>query len=275
MLKWISAALLSLAAIYLPLSAAELSARDILAKSKKAVVQIFINGEFHGTGFIVSKDGLIVTANHVVTTQESKYTEFFTKIEVKIPNDPHLHFARPALPMADSFRIHDTAILRIEVIDLPYLILGDWNESQQADTVTLIAFVPTIAESLIVTGIVSAKSEETIAVRPKAYQLRKIIFQVPVRGGVSGSPVFSNATGHVIGIETSKVFGITQQLDNARESIRTSGFEISMGKVDLGDTIASLIDTLKENLISGLGSAVDISYAKEMLEEAKKDTPKQ
>jgi S1-C subfamily serine protease len=275
MLRWISAALLSLAAVCPQLSAAELSARDILAKSKNAVVQIFINGEFHGTGFIVSNDGFIVTANHVVTTKESKYTEFFTRIEIKIPNDLRLHFARPVLPMVDSFRIHDTAILRIEVIDLPYLILGNWDESQQADTVTLIAYVPTIADSLVVTGIVSVKSEETIIVRPKTYQLRKIVFQVPVRGGVSGAPVFSNATGHVIGIETSKVFGITQQLDNARESIRTSGLEISMGKVGIGDTIASLIDTLNENLISGLGSAVDISYAKQMLEEAKKDTTKQ
>jgi S1-C subfamily serine protease len=83
--------LLLLIAVCVSVRVAELSPKDILAKNSGAVVQICVNGDFHGTGFIISKDGLIATANHVITTKESDYAEVFEKIEVRIPNSPRLH----------------------------------------------------------------------------------------------------------------------------------------------------------------------------------------
>jgi hypothetical protein len=111
--------------------------------------------------------------------------------------------------------------LRAEVIDLPYVELGDVSEIQQADPITLIAFVPTVNLSLFLTGVVSVKSDDVIVVNKKTYQLRIVVFQIPVRGGVSGSPIFSNATGHVIGVVTTKVYGISQQLDETLSKLNS------------------------------------------------------
>lgn len=260
--------------VALPLKSAELSSKDILAKNNGAVVQIIVNGEFHGTGFIISKDGLIATANHVITTKESGYTEASKKIEVRIPNSPRLHFARPAIPITTTSKVHDVAILRVEVIDLPCVELGELSEVEQGNSVTVIGFVPGLNQSLLLTGIVSAKTEDVTVIDKQAYRSRIAIFEIPVRGGVSGSPIFSNATGRVVGVVTTKVYGISQQLDETLSKLNSVG-EVTMvgstgASVGINKTLAGLIGTLEENLVSGLGSAVNISYVKEMKAEAEK-----
>jgi len=166
------------------------------------------------------------------------------------------------LPVTDESKIHDVAVLKIEAAELPHVTLGDWSEIQEADAVTVIASLYGYGSHLIVTGIVAAKGNATV--KPKAPSVRTIIFQAPVRGGFSGAPVFSNATGHVIGIQTTKVFGISKKLDSTRETLAKGVGDIKMGAFSLVDTVKGLIDTLHDDLISGLGSAVDISYAKEM-----------
>jgi V8-like Glu-specific endopeptidase len=256
-----------------PLNSAELSARDILVKSKNAVVQIFVNGEFHGTGFIISKDGLIATANHVITTEESDYTQVSERIEVQIPNRGRSHSARLAVPITETSKIHDVAILRTEVIDLPYVELGDLSEAEQADSVTVIGFIPGAPQSLLLTGIVSAKADENIVINRQAHQRRIVIFEIPVRGGVSGSPVFSNTTGHVIGVVSTKVFGISELLLKDASILKGGDIQIvnEKGSVGIGHTISDVILDLRENLISGLGSAVDGIYVKELKSQAEQN----
>lgn len=201
--------LLALMAVFPAVSAAQLAPKDILAKNKDAIVQIFVNGVFSGTGFIVSKDGLIATANHVVTTRISNYSEFFPDIKIKITRDSRDHFARSMLPVTNESKIHDVAILKIEAAELPTVVIGDWTEVQEADPITVISSLRGYGDHLIVTGIVSGKGEDIL---PDAPRRRTIIFQAPVRGGFSGSPLFSSSSGHVIGIVTTKVFGISDEL---------------------------------------------------------------
>jgi S1-C subfamily serine protease len=243
---------------------AQLTAKDILAKNKDAIVQIFVNGIFSGTGFIVSKDGLIATANHVVTTESSYNFDFFPNITVKITRDAREHPARAACPVTTESKIHDVAMLKIEAAELPVVVLGDWNEVQEADPITVISSLLGYGEHLIVTGIVSGKGEDLIPDTPR--RVRTIIFQAPVRAGFSGSPLFSSSSGRVIGIVTTKVFGISNELETIRNKAEQSNGIMSaeIVGINFAKTIRDLIDTMHSQLVSGLGSAVDISYVKEM-----------
>jgi S1-C subfamily serine protease len=46
------------------------SPERIFKKHKDAIVRIYVNGTFRGCGFVVSQDGLVVTAKHVITGAE-------------------------------------------------------------------------------------------------------------------------------------------------------------------------------------------------------------
>lgn len=263
--------ILLLVVVSASVSAAQLPPKDILAKNKDAIVQVFVKGVFSGTGFIVSKDGLIVTANHVVTTRESGYRDLFPEITIKIARDQRDHYARAMFSVTRESRIHDVAILKIEAADLPTVILGDWGEVQETDPITVIASLLGYGSHLIVTGIVSGKGEGLLPeVSPG---VRTILFQAPIRNGFSGSPLFSSS-GHVIGIVTTKVFGISDQLEAIGEKASRDRGSTHAGGVDVPGTVADLIYALHFQLISGLGSAVDIAYVKEMQAEAEKPKEK-
>src|SRR3972149_7103669 len=66
-----------------------------------------------GSGFIVSKDGYVLTSNHVVADPAAEYT---------ILLDPAKKYAAKVLSR-DS--VHDIAVLKIDQNNLPFLELGE------------------------------------------------------------------------------------------------------------------------------------------------------
>ena len=56
----------------------QMSSKDIFQTQRSAVVQIYVNDIFRGPGFLPSDDGLIVTANHFVTTRDSQFKDWAT-----------------------------------------------------------------------------------------------------------------------------------------------------------------------------------------------------
>jgi S1-C subfamily serine protease len=117
-------------------------------------------------------------------------------------------------------------------------------------------------------GTVSAKAAAQTSFGPNL--VNTILFQAPIRNGFSGSPIFSRR-GHVIGIQDTKVFGISPGLDKLRTkwtASRSSGAVLIMG-IDVGGNFLEMINNLDQNLISGLGSGVDITYAKELQKASK------
>ncbi len=235
-----------------------LTPSEIFARNSDAVVQIFVNGRISGCGFIVSSDGLVFTANHVVTTEESKFTEVSAEIEVrKIGQRSHV-----ATVISQSIP-SDTALLRIIADDLPHVAIGDLKSVQPSSAATMITFLPDSRANvpLLVTGTVSGVGVVNGA--------NAIVLQMPIRKGFSGSPVFG-ADGRVIGIITTRLVGISPDLAAIRIQLRNTGGAIILQGADFRTTILGLIDSLDADLVSGLGSAVDISYAKQMLVEAHK-----
>src|SRR5689334_21963305 len=110
-------ALIPVIACLLPLSAKAqnvLAGKEIYRINCGAIVQIYVNESFSGVGFIVSGDGLIMTANHVLTTPESKRKTYFSDIKVVVPGKPTPYPATPiAATVSDDQANYDSAIIKI------------------------------------------------------------------------------------------------------------------------------------------------------------------
>ena len=86
-----------------------------------------------------------------------------------------------------------------------------------------------------------------------------IVFQGPNNKGLSGSPLISNRTGHVVGIVSGRIVGITKELVAIRQEAAKVQNAVRFGgggaSVAPGEAILQLINVLDAFLMSGMGSA--------------------
>jgi serine protease Do len=142
-----------------------------------------------GSGFIVNKDGLILTNAHVVDGAKEVDVKLTDKREFKakvLGVDPQT----------------DVAVLKIEAHDLPVVTLGDPQQSSVGDWVLAIGS-PFGFENTVTAGIISAKARAL----PDESYVPFIQTDVAVNPGNSGGPLF-NMKGEVIGIN-SQIFSRT------------------------------------------------------------------
>ena len=134
-----------------------------------------------GSGFIVSKDGYVMTNHHVVEGADEIYVTLTDKREFKGK-------------LIGSDQRTDVALVKIESNDLPSLKIGDPNRVRVGEWVLAIGS-PFGLESTVTAGIVSAKGRET------GDYLPFIQTDVAVNPGNSGGPLL-NMRGEVIGINS-------------------------------------------------------------------------
>lgn len=247
-----------------------LTRKEIYRINCKAIVQVYVNGTvFSGVGFIVSSDGLIITANHVVTTRESNFRQYASDIKVVVYGKETPYEAMPfATQVSGEQANFDSAVLKINASSLPHVTLGKWDEVDIGDSVFVIPSFPGMGCIMLEGGVANRAAFPT-PFGPKP--VNTILFQAPVRNGFSGAPIF-NSQGHVVGIEDTKVFGINPALDHLRSgwmATRALGRVEIMG-IDISASFLELINNLDQNLISGLGSGVAIDYARQLLEKTVK-----
>ncbi len=134
-----------------------------------------------GSGFIISRNGYIVTAAHVVRGA--------THIVVGLSN----HHVYKARLVGLSVR-YDTALLKIEAHDLPIVPLGD-SDKLEAGQWLLAVGAPFGFYNTVTQGVVSAIN------RPLSDDeyIPFIQSDVPINPGNSGGPLF-NMRGQVVGI---------------------------------------------------------------------------
>jgi serine protease Do len=138
-----------------------------------------------GSGFVIRKDGIVLTNNHVVekakdiTVRLSDGREYSAKV---LGRDPKT----------------DLAVLKIDVKhDLPVVQLGDSDALRVGDWVVAIGN-PFGLDNTVTAGIVSAKGR---AIGNGPYD-QFIQTDAPINPGNSGGPLF-NESGEVIGINTA------------------------------------------------------------------------
>jgi len=177
-------------------------------KGEKVAIPKKMNGEKQktkiggGSGFIVSKDGYVLTCNHVVEEFDADYT---------IIVDPD-HMYKAKVLARDP--LTDTAILKIDSdSSLPFLKLGDSDKVELGETVMAVGNPLGEFEDTLSVGIVSGLSRKITAhnynlnCSSKATCLRGLIqTDAAINPGNSGGPLV-NMDGEVIAINTAMIMG--------------------------------------------------------------------
>ena len=154
---------------------------DIVDNVRGAIVTIETQKEL-GTGFLIAKNGTIVTNFHVIKDAE----------EISVTLQSGDVYKAAYLIRTDEEK--DFAILRIEGADLPFVDLGNSDGSRVGEEVMTIG-TPEGLEQTVSTGIVSGRR-----LMPAGYALLQTT--APVSHGSSGGPLL-NRNGKTIGIITA------------------------------------------------------------------------
>lgn len=165
----------------------------ILAKSSSQGYnsgdRVLIEGEFtiYGTGFFISSDGYIATANHVVSDLK--------KGDIEVEDFQGNHYEVEGIVTDEKA---DVAVIKIKTdTKHPALTSGYFENIEIGDEVGVIGFNPGFNIPLLHTGNISSKGvDETGA---KIFTINSF-----ANKGNSGSPVFSLTTGRVLGVLSAR-----------------------------------------------------------------------
>lgn len=177
--------------------------RDLVKAVQDSIVyiEVFVDSRgkstLYGTasGIIISKDGYIVTNNHVVEDMDS-YT-------VKVNNtDPKTGLVESETYDAELIGTDedtDLAVLKIDADNLPAAVLGDSNQLHVGDDVITVGN-PLGLENSVSKGIVSGLNRQ---ISDSARGLSSIQTDACINSGNSGGALF-NMYGEVVGVVNSK-----------------------------------------------------------------------
>lgn len=235
-----------------------------------------------GTGVIVDPDGWIVTAMHVVANQKTlaPYGNIAVTANVSKKAIP----AEIRSPLDQLTAERDFAILKIDRRNLPHIEIEEHQTEFPLGSPIAIIGLPISARfgerlgpvpKFCFSGTIAAQE----AIRGKRLEfIRRIYFQGVSVKGISGAPVVLLESGKIVGIVSTKLTGISRDLDDARSRIlagKNQGITVIAAGADLGDTLGSLIDTLDTQLANGLGGATQTEDISEALNKAKREYQRQ
>ncbi len=144
-----------------------------------------------GSGIIISPDGYILTANHVVDGMD--------QIEVAIPDSKQEYTAK----VVGTDPPTDVAVLKIDATGLPAITLGDSDQLEVGDIVLAIGNPFGVGQSVTM-GIVSAlgRNGGNIGMDDQGYTIQDFIqTDAAINPGNSGGALV-DAEGRLIGINT-------------------------------------------------------------------------
>ena len=217
---------------------ATLSPKEILKRYGPAVVRIELVkdqvAKGHGTGFIVSPDGLIVTNYHVIQKAFPAHVklangDIYDRIDV-VEWDPR----------------RDLAVIKIPGFNLPTVVLGDSDRIEVGSPVVVIGN-PLESDLNISYGLISG-----ILVQEGQ---RQVQMSAPIYSGSRGSPAFNEA-GKVIGVAVSSLtegqrLNFAVPINYVQELLKSSG------RSPLGDFVKAEAAAAKEFGLSAEETVID------------------
>ena len=201
-----------------------------------------------GSGFIINKDGTILTNAHVVdgaqnvTVTLKDGRTFKGKVMGKDP-------------------VTDVAVVKVDAKDLPAVKIGDSNSLQPGETAIAIGN-PLGLDNTVTQGIISATGRTSGQVGVPDKRVNFIQTDAAINPGNSGGPLL-NQRGEVIGINTAIIqgaqgLGFAIPIDTARG---VSDQLIASGKVEhpfLGIQMVTLTPEIKQQINSNPNSGLSV-----------------
>ena len=196
-----------------------LSVTDVVAKTNDSVVSISLTSATgsvlgKGTGFFVTRDGLVVTNRHVVNMQGATITVTTTDgIERKatlVAIDPVL----------------DIGIVRVAGTNFTPLVLGNSDTLSSGQSVVAIGYALGAFQNSVSVGVISGLSRSVIASgnNGEAEYLDQVIqTDAAINRGNSGGPLL-NLKGEVIGVNvatatTSQSIGFALPINDVKQAV--------------------------------------------------------
>ncbi len=241
----------------------------ILAETNRSELP-FTGGEYilvnnkvfsKGTGFIVTEDGYILTANHVVNEAKDK-------IQIRVTKDNRFESYEARLISFNSDA--DIALLKINGSGFSHVSLGDYDKFKEGMGIGFIGFPLNVNLPITNNGIISGKGKFKYEKDGNDVDIYTI--NAFVNKGNSGGPVFSANTGEVIGIINARVSVV-----NDNQFLKLPPDYSPIMKIGGIDPIALSVETYNANLRFigdvtqvGIGYSTSIQYGKELLDAAQK-----
>ncbi|MFZ4500331.1 MAG: S1C family serine protease [Minisyncoccia bacterium] len=196
-----------------------LSVSEVVAKADDSVVSITLTNSVgrilgKGTGFFVTKDGLIVTNRHVVDTSGASFTVTTTdgkeRSATLVAIDPVL----------------DIALVRVAGSGFTPLVLGNSNTLSTGQSVIAIGYALGTFQNSVSVGVVSGLSRSVVARGnngDSTYLDAVIQTDAAINKGNSGGPLL-NLKGEVIGVNaasalTSQSIGFALPINDVKQAI--------------------------------------------------------
>jgi serine protease Do len=220
-----------------------------------------------GSGVIVSKDGYILTNNHVVTRSDMRTVA--DRVTVTLLNGRQ-YTAR----VVGTDPTTDVAVLKIEGNDFQFATLGDDTRSRVGEWVLAIGN-PLGFDHTVTAGIISAKGRGGQFLTGLAQNNQYGIFDfiqtdAAINRGNSGGPLI-NSRGEVIGINTAIAspnglnagYGFAIPISLARRvmtdiiehgRVRIAVLGIQINEVDAQDAAAARLEDVRGVIVGGFAS---------------------
>ena len=211
---------------------------ELIKRVRPSIAKIFRvdaqgNPAGTGSGFVFSKNKIVVTCNHVVTGAHS--------ILVRFDGDASVLVANVIL----NDQEHDLALLKIEGLQREPLMPGRSEEVSEGMPVLFSGYPLSFDTLTTHQGILSAITVDAVGIRT-------YLIDGTVNSGNSGCPLL-NAQGEVIGVVNAKQREFKQFLDSVEQ--------MPVGALALhGVDVAAIYKALLANVQLGVGYAVPVSY---------------